>query len=95
MYIYIILFIGTLMHQSIYVMHGYPGHGKLTLCKPIVSKYRLNIKGGYYDHVWIQRSKWSFWYQMKAPIFLITPVKFYVQQMLLAKVISENVAKVR
>ena len=37
----------------------------------------------------------SFWYQMKAPIFLITPVKFYVQQMLLVKVISENVAKVR
>ena len=31
----------------------------------------------------------------EAPIFLITPVKFYVQQMLLVKVISENVAKVR
>ena len=30
--------------------------------------------------------------KMKAPIFLITPVKFYVQQMLLVKVISENVA---
>ena len=53
------------------------------------------FKGCYYDHFWIHRSKWSFWYQMKAPIFLITPVKFYVQQMLLVKVISENVAKVR
>ena len=49
------------------------------------------VKGGYYDHFWIHRSKWSFWYQMKAPIFLITPVKLYVQQMLLVKVISENV----
>ena len=53
------------------------------------------LKGSYYDHFWIHRSKWSFWYQMKAPIFLITPVKCYVQQMLLVKVISENVAKVR
>ena len=43
-------------------------------------------KGGYYDHFWIHRSKWSFWYQMKAPIFLITPVKFYVEQMLFVKV---------
>ena len=34
----------------------------------------------------------EFWYQMKAPIFLITPVKFYLQQMLFVKVISENVA---
>ena len=32
---------------------------------------------------------------MKAPIFLIRPVKFYVQQMLFVKVINENVAKVR
>ena len=47
------------------------------------------LKGCYYDYFW------SFWYQMKAPIFLITPVNFYVQQMLLVKVISENVAKVR
>ena len=41
----------------------------------------------------------EFWYQMKAPIFLITPVKSYVQftvqQMLLVKVKSENVATVR
>ena len=29
---------------------------------------------------------------MKAPIFLITPVKFYLQQMLFVKVIYENVA---
>ena len=36
----------------------------------------------------------DFWYQMKAPIFLITPVKFYVQQMLF-EFISENVATVR
>ena len=42
-----------------------------------------------------RNSKWSFWYQMKAPIFLITPMKFYVQEMLLVKVISENVAKVQ
>ena len=56
---------------------------------------RFYVKGCYYYHFWIHRSKWSFWYQMKAPIFLITPVKFYVQQMLLVKVISENVAKVR
>ena len=27
------------------------------------------VKGGYYDHFWIHRSKWSFWYQMKASIF--------------------------
>ena len=54
----------------------------------------VSIKGGYYDHFWIHRLKWSFWYQMKAPIFPITAVKFYVQQMLLVKVISENVAKV-
>ena len=32
--------------------------------------------------------------RLKAPIFLIMPVNFYVQQMLLVKVISENVAKV-
>ena len=32
---------------------------------------------------------------MKAPIFLITHVKFYVQQMLLVKVTSENVAEVQ
>ena len=58
-------------------------------------KYIDMFKGCYYDHFWIYRSKWSFWCQMKAPIFLITPVKFDVQQMLLVKVISENVAKVR
>ena len=50
----------------------------------------VTFKGGYYDHFWIHRSKWSFWYQMKAPIFVITPVKFYVQHMLLVKVISEK-----
>ena len=32
---------------------------------------------------------------MKAPIFLITPVKYDMQQMLILKVASENVAKVR
>ena len=42
------------------------------------------LKGGYYDHFWIHQSKWSFWY-MKAPIFLITHVKFYVQQMSFCK----------
>ena len=56
---------------------------------------RKIIKGCYYDHFWSHRSKLSFWYQMKALIYLITPVKFYVQQMLLVKVISENVAKVQ
>ena len=30
----------------------------------------------------------------ESPYFLITPVKFYVQQILLVKVISENVTKV-
>jgi len=55
----------------------------------------IALKGCYYDHFWIHRSKWSFWYQMKAPILLITPVNFYVQQMLLVKVIIENVATVR
>ena len=60
---------------------------------PTLSLY--SIKGCYYDHFWIHQSKWSFWYQMKAHIFLITSVKFYAQQMLLVKVISENVAKVR
>ena len=29
---------------------------------------------------------------MNAPIFLIAPVKFYLQQMLFVKVINENVA---
>ena len=53
------------------------------------------LKGIWSDHLWIHPSKWSFLYQMKAPIFLITPVKFHVQQMSLVKVISENVAKVR
>ena len=46
----------------------------------IIIVINIPVKGGYYDHFWIHRSKWSFWYQMKAPIFLITPVKFYVQQ---------------
>ena len=32
---------------------------------------------------------------MKAPIFLITPVKYDMQQMLILKVTSENVAKVQ
>ena len=68
---------------------------KDNLFKDLAKKSGKVIKGCYYDHFWIHRSKWSFWYQMKAPIFLITPVKFYVQQMLLVKVISENVAKVR
>ena len=31
---------------------------------------------------------------MKAPIFLIPPVKYDMQQMLILKVTSENVAKV-
>ena len=50
-----------------------------------------------YDPInfWIHPSKWSFWYQMKAPIFLITPVKYDMQQMLSLKVTSENVAKVQ
>ena len=29
---------------------------------------------------------------MKAPVFPITPVQFYLQQMLFVKVINENVA---
>ena len=36
----------------------------------------------------------SFLYQMKALIFLITPVKYDMQQMLILKVTSENVGKV-
>ena len=32
------------------------------------------IKGVWPDHFWIHQSKWSFWYQKKAHIFLITPV---------------------
>ena len=63
-------------------------------CHPLYTQKDFK-KGGYYDHFWIHRKKWSFWYQMKAPIFLIMPVKFCVQQMLLVKVIRENVAKVR
>ena len=51
----------------------------------IPKSFKNLVKGCYYDHFWIHRSKWSFWYRMKAPIFLITPVKFYVQQMLLVK----------
>ena len=35
--------------------------------------------------LWIHPSKWSFWYQMKAPTFLITPVKYDMQQMLILK----------
>ena len=46
------------------------------------------VKGVWPDHFWIHPSKWSCWYQMKAHIFLIIPVKFYVQQMLLVKVMS-------
>ena len=53
------------------------------------------IKGVCFDHIWILPSKWSFLYEMKATIFLIMPVKFYDRQMLLVKVISENVATVR
>ena len=47
------------------------------------------------DDFWVHPSKWSFWYQMRAPIFLITPVKYDMQQMLILKVTSENVAKVQ
>ena len=53
------------------------------------------LRGGYYDHFRRHSSRWSFWYQMKAPIFLNTPMKCYVQEMFLVKVISENVPKVR
>ena len=40
------------------------------------------VRGIWPNHFWIHPSKWSFWYQMKAPIPLITPVKCYVQQIL-------------
>ena len=53
------------------------------------------IKGVWPDHFWIHPSKWSFWYQMKAPIFLITSVKYDMQQMLILKDTSENVGKVQ
>ena len=43
----------------------------------------------------LDSSKWSSWYQMKAPIFFINPVKSYGQHVLTLKVTSENVAKVR
>ena len=55
----------------------------------------MTIKGVWSDHFWIHPSKWSFWYQIKAPIFLITPVKYDMQQMLILKVTSKNVAKVQ
>ena len=45
----------------------------------------FGVKGAWPDHFWIHPSKWSFWYQMKAPIFLITPVKYNMQQMLILK----------
>ena len=58
----------------------------------------FSLKGIWPDHFWIHPSKWRFWYQRKAPIFLITPVKFNVQtvqQMLHLKVTSKNVGKVQ
>ena len=55
---------------------------------------RMKLKGVWPDHFWIHPSKWSFWYQKKTHIFLITPVKSYGQEMLILKVTSENVAKV-
>ena len=42
---------------------------------------------------WLLDSR--FYNQKKAPIFLITPVKFQVQEILILKVTSENVAKVQ
>ena len=65
---------------------------------PALNRFGANItlvKGVWPDHLWIHSSKWSFWYQMKAPIFLINPVKSYGQQMSILKVTSENVAKVQ
>ena len=44
------------------------------------------LKGVWPDQFWIHPSKWSFWYQKKAPIFLITSVKSYGQEMLILKV---------
>ena len=35
-----------------------------------------------------------FYNQKKAPIFLITPVKYYGHEMLILEVTSENVAKI-
>ena len=40
-------------------------------------RYEKNIPGPDYNP-----SKYHFWYQIKAPIVLITPVIFYVQHML-------------
>ena len=37
----------------------------------------------------------EFWYKMKASVFLITLVKYDMQQLLILKVASENVAKVQ
>ena len=59
--------------------------------KPFFSPI-CELKGVWPDHFWIHPLKWSLWYQMKAPVFLIAPVKCYLQQMLLVKVINENVA---
>ena len=51
----------------------------------------------YMGYFWIHPLKWSFWYRMKGPIFLITPVKYDMQVATDVdfKVTSENVAKVQ
>ena len=58
-----------------------------------------NLSKGVYDPItfgFIHRNGVvECWYQKKAPIFLITPVKSYGQEMLILKVTSENVAKVQ
>ena len=47
------------------------------------------------NHIWILPSKWTFWYEIKAPILLIMPVKFSGRQMLLEKITSKNLATLR
>ena len=61
----------------------------LKICVQSIFKYCV-FNGVWPDHFWIHPLKWSFWYQMKAIIFLITPVKYYLQQMLFVKVINKK-----
>ena len=74
--------------MSTFPIHGYTNKQGQTIYKiamsgmnwsdPLIVQVTIwgNVKG---VDFWIHPSKWSFWYQMKAPIFLITPVKYDMQ----------------
>ena len=53
------------------------------------------FKGGMTRSLLDSSIEMGFWYKIKAPICLITPVKYDMQQMLILKVTSKNVAKVQ